>query len=317
MAAAAIEVGRLVRRPGPPSEVRPFAGVEIADERLAGVVSRDAKLLVLYDGAIHSEGPVWVPAHRCLAWSDVENRRLLAWHEDGHVEVMIDRTFFMNGNALDADGDLVHCEHGRRCISRSTAEDEATPFITHYRGHRLNTPNDLTIAADGALWFTDPMFGLCIPRQGCLAEPELDHCSVYRYLPASRSLTRMADFEQPNGLAFSADGRTLYVSDTSKSLGGEKHEIQAFDVAADASLSNRRLFWTAAHGVPDGFRVDRRGWVWTTAGDGLHIVAADGGRLGFIPTPVTCSNCAFGGADGTRLFITAERYLLAIDLLTG
>ncbi len=306
--------GRLLRKPGSPTPIEKFQGVQIDDPCLESVLSADAQLLSLYDQALHAEGTVWVPKHHYLVWSDVENRRLLAWHPDGHVDVLIDGTYFMNGNALDLDGNLVHCEHGRRCISRSDDHGDAMPFITHYQGKRLNSPNDITVASDGAIWFTDPIFGLCMPRQGSLAEPELSHQSVYRY---DGELRRMADFEQPNGLAFSPDGNTLYVSDTSRSLdnGGNKHEILSFAVGLDGTLSSRRFFCQTDHGVPDGFTVDVRGWVWTTSGDGIHIYAADGHRLGYFPTPVVCSNCTFGGEDGKRLFIAAQQYLLAIDLL--
>jgi gluconolactonase len=152
-------------------------------------------------------------------------------------------------------------------------------------------------------------------------EPELDHRSVYRFDPGRRELRRMADFEQPNGLAFSPDGRTLYVSDTSLSLDeipgdqtGTLHRIEAFDVGADGSLTNRRFFCQTDHGYPDGFAVDPRGWVWTTAADGIHILAPDRTRLGYISTPTVCSNCAFGGAGMRRLFIAATNLLLAIDL---
>ena len=151
-----------------------------------------------------------------------------------------------------------------------------------------------------------------MPSQGSLAEPELDHRSVYRFDPANGPLGRMADFEQPNGLGFSPDGRMLYVSDTSRSLGevpgmtaGPTHEIEAFDVGADGTLSNRRLFCHADHGFPDGFVVDRRGWVWTSAGDGVHIWSPDRRKLGFIPFSVVGRNLTFGGADGRRLFMAA------------
>ncbi len=298
--------------------------MQIDDPRLAEVLSPDAPLLCLYEGTLHGEGPIWVPAKERLFWSDVPNRRLLEWRPDGQVTAAIDGTFFMNGNALDADGRLVHCEHGRRCISRSDDSGNVEPIVTHYQGRRLNSPNDITVAADGAIWFTDPIFGLLMPNQGSLAEPELDHRSVYRFDPDTSELRRMADFEQPNGLFFSPDGRTLYVSDTALSLDeipgsqtGRTHEILAFDVAADASLSNRRLFCHTDHGYPDGFAVDARGWVWTTAADGIHVIAPDRTPLGYIPTSSVCSNCAFGGPDMKRLFIAATGFLLAIDLRGG
>ena len=138
--------GRLLRRAGAPMPVVPFQGVQIDDPRLAEVLSPEAPLLCLYEGTLHGEGPVWEPAHKRLLWSDVSNRRLLAWHEDGQVTVAIDGTYFMNGNALEEDGHLVHCEHGRRCISRSSGEGEPTPIVTHFEGRRLNSPNDVAVA---------------------------------------------------------------------------------------------------------------------------------------------------------------------------
>ncbi len=313
--------GRLLRRAGPPKPVKPFQGVQVDDPRLAEVLSPDAELLCLYEGTLHGEGPAWQPARDRLVWSDVPNRRLLGWHPDGHVDVVIDGTYFMNGNALEASGALVHCEHGRRCISRSEGDGGATPIITHYQGKRLNSPNDVAVAADGAIWFTDPTFGILMPNQGSLVESELDHRSVYRFDPATGALRRMADFEEPNGLAFAPDGGTLYVSDTSLSLDeipgdqkGTAHRIEAFDVGAEGALSGRRLFYQTDHGYPDGFAVDPRGWVWTTAADGIHVVAPDRTRLGYIPTPMTASNCTFGGPAGRRLFIAATELLLAIDL---
>lgn len=307
----------LLRRPGPPETVEGFTGVQIDDERLESVIERTSPLLCLYEHAAHGEGPLWLPAQNRLIWSDIPIQRVMTWYpDDGRVEVDIARTHFINANAIDREGRVVHCEHGRRCISRSDGRrGPATPLVTHYEGRRLNTPNDVTVAADGAIWFTDPIFGLLNPRQGCLGERELDHCSVYRFDEATGELRRVADFEQPNGLFFSPDGRTLYVSDTARSIGGPTHDVLAFDVGADASLSNRRFFCRTDHGVPDGFAVDCRGWLWCTAGDGIHIYAPDRTRLGFIPTPKTAANCCFGGRDGKRLFIAAETHLFAVDLI--
>ena len=316
-----LKPGRVLRRAGSSRTIE--AAVQIDDPRLAAVLASDAILTCLYEGALHAEAPVWQAARGRLIWSDVSNRRLLAWSPDGRVDVVIDGTSFMNGNAIDHSGRLVHCEHGRRCISRSDGdEEEPKPIVTHFEGKRLNAPNDVTVALDGVIWFTDPTFGILMPSQGSLADPELDHRSVYRFDPENEQLARMADFDQPNGLAFSPDGGTLYVSDTSLSLGeipgcaaGKHHEVQAFDVGVDGTLSNRRFFCHADHGVPDGLVVDRRGWVWTTAADGVHIWSTDAKRLGFIRTPTIATNCTFGGDNGHRLFITATSLLLAIDLI--
>ncbi len=323
MSKSELRPGRTLRYSGPPDAIANCRGVQIDDDRLRAVLPRESVLLNLYEGTIHGEGPVWQAAQERLAWSDVPNRRLLGWYQDGHVEVLIDGTWFMNGNAIEANGTLVHCEHGRRCISRGgDYESQPEPIVTHFEGKRINSPNDVAVAPDGTIWFTDPTFGIVMPNQGALAEPELDHHSVYRFDPASGELARMADFEEPNGLAFTADGRILYVSDTSLSLGevpgfkaGSKHEIIAFDVGDRGALSGRRFFCHTDHGYPDGIAVDARGWVWTTAADGVHIWSDDRRKLGFIPTPAVASNCTFGGADGRRLFITATQYLLAINLI--
>ncbi|MDT7951131.1 MAG: SMP-30/gluconolactonase/LRE family protein [Acetobacteraceae bacterium] len=316
--------GHLLRRAGPPKPVENFRGVQIDDERLSAVLPADSELLILYEGTLHAEGPVWHPPSGLLYWSDVPNRRLLSLHPDGHVETAIDGTYFMNGNAVDAEGRLVHCEHGRRCISRSDEPPPAqpVPIVTHFEGKRINSPNDLTVAPDGTIWFTDPTFGILMPNQGSLAEPDLDHRSVYRFDPASGDLRRMADFAEPNGIGFTQDGKTLYVSDTALSLReipnagkGSTHEIIVFDVGEGGTLSNRRFFCHTDHGYPDGFAIDRRGWVWTSAADGVHVWSPDRRKLGFIRTEQVVSNCCFGGPDSRRLFMAATKQLLAIDLV--
>lgn len=316
--------GGLLRRPQHPKPDQSFKGVQIDDSRLSDILPHDAKLLVLHEGAIHLEGPAWQASHRRLLFSDVPNRRLNAWYEeDGRVEVAIDTTWFMNGNAVAADGSIYHCEHGRRCISRSepTLNAPPEPIVTHFEGKRLNSPNDVTVAPDGSVWFSDPIFGIAMPSQGALTDPELSHRSVYRYDPASGALTRVADFEQPNGVAFSADGHTFYASDTSLSLGevpghtaGAKHEVQAFVVGEDGAVSARRFFCNTDHGYPDGFVVDARGWLWVGAADGVHVWSEARERLGFVPLPEVTSNVTIGGSDGRRLFIAATKRLLAIDL---
>lgn len=298
-----------LRAPGPPSRVADVRAPVAYDPRFVPVLGENAALLSLYDEAVFSEGPVWWPTREMLVWSDIEGRRVLGWNADGAVDVVLDATPFNNGNAVDAEGRLVHCEHGRRCISRTDADGTTAVLVSRYGGRRLNSPNDLAVGPDGAVWFTDPTYGIRNPRQGCPAEPELDHCSVYRYEPGTGSLARMADLRQPNGICFSPDGRTLYVSDTDEA----RHEIVAFGVGPDGALSGRRVFRTIGPGVPDGFAVDARGWVWTSSGSGVQVFAADGTPLGLIPTPHTCSNCAFG-PGGRRLFVTGEESLWAIDL---
>ena len=303
----------LLRRAGPPQPTDDVPPPVAYDQRFAEVVVQGARLQSLYDQTVFGEGPVWWPARGILVWSDVEGRRVLGWHSDGRVEVVIDATPFTNGHAIDAKGNLIHCEHGNRGLSRTTPDGRTTALVRDYEGHRFNSPNDVTCAPDGTLWFSDPAFGLHSPRQGALDEPELDHQSVYRFDPRTGQVSRMADFEQPNGLGFSPDGSTLYVSDTSQALGGARHEIQAFTVGEDGKLSARRLFAVIEPGVPDGFCVDVRGWIWTSSGEGVQVFSDKAKKLGLIPTPQATTNCTFGPGE-RRLYITSQQHLYAIDL---
>ncbi len=304
----------VVRRAGPPQPVPHVDSPQAHDPEFAEVVPHNARLVSLYDDAVFSEGPVWWAARRLLVWSDVEGRRVLGWREDGRVEVLVDATPFINGHTVDHAGNLIHCEHGNRRLSRTTRDGRYEPLVGTYQGRRFNSPDDVVCAADGALWFSDPSYGLALPKQGVLAEPELDHRSVYRVDPGTGEAARMADLEQPNGLAFTPDGRTLYVTDTSRSFGGTRHTIFAYDVAATPRLENRRVFAEIEPGIPDGLRVDSRGWVWTSSEAGVQVFSGDGHRLGLIPTPQTCSNLCFAPGE-TRVFVTSGAHLYALDLL--
>lgn len=306
----------LLRRPGPPMPVPHVDPPRASDPRLTEAVPHNARLVSLYDQATFCEGPTWWPAKGILVWSDIEGRRVLGWHPDGCVRVVIDATPFINGNTVDRDGNLIHCEHGNRRLSRTTPDGQYAVVVASYEGRRFNAPNDVVCAIDGALWFTDPSYGLRLPKQGALAESDLGHHSVYRFDQATGSVRRMADLGQPNGLAFAPDGQTLYVSDTSRTEGGDGHTIYAFPVLDDGKLGERRVFAEIEPGIPDGFRVDRRGWIWTSSEAGVQVLSADGHRLGLIPTPQLCSNCCFGPGE-ERLFITSKQHLYAIDLSTG
>jgi gluconolactonase len=303
----------LLRPAGPPEPVPPVDPPRALDPRFAAAMPRTARLVSLYDQAVFSEGPVWWPARGILVWSDVEGRRVLGWHPDGRVEVVIDATPFINGNTVDRDGNLVHCEHGTRRIARTSPDGRYAVLVDGYRGDRFNSPNDVVCAADGALWFTDPAYGLTSPRQGSLAPSDLGHHSVYRFDPERGVLDRVAELGQPNGLAFAPDGSTLYVTDTSRTLGGDGHTIHAFPVAGDQRLGAPHVVAAVEPGVPDGLCVDRRGWIWTSSGSGVQVFSAEGHRLGLIPTPQGCSNCCFGPGE-ERLFITAGQHLYALDL---
>ncbi|WP_022970739.1 SMP-30/gluconolactonase/LRE family protein [Xanthomonas maliensis] len=301
-----------VRPPGPAPLsdcAPPQADTDALAARLGG-----ARLRTLYDQATWSEGPAWWAAQRTLVWSDVVGRRVLGWREaNGAVDVLLDATAFTNGNAVDAQQRLVHCEHGLRAITRGHRAEQLQVLVDRFEGKRLNSPNDVIVASDGAIWFTDPPFGLRKPSQGCPAPAELDHHSVYRLPADGGALQRMVDLNHPNGLAFSPDERTLYVSQTPEQGEGTP-EITAFDWR-DGALHRQRRFACVPEGLPDGFCVDRQGWLWSSSGTGICVYAADGQWLGQIPTPGTASNCCFD-TDACRLFITGGPCLWMLALPT-
>jgi len=297
-----------LRPPGPPepTEADPIrlhhaAAREVLDE---------ARLFTLYDQASWSEGPVWWPRARTLVWSDIVGRRVLGWREDGAVDVLLDATPFINGNAVAADGGLVHCEHGRRAISRSDGTGIPTPIATQAQGQRLNAPNDLAVADDGSIWFSDPTFGLENPRQGVPGRSESGRTAICR-ISADGTAVRVIDMAQPNGLAFSPDGRIFYASQTPEHGEGQV-AIFAFD-RHGKTLSNRRLFARVPQGIPDGFTVDRRGWLWSSSEIGVELFDAEARHLATIPTPHLCSNCAFD-TDERRLFVTGGESLWMLTL---
>ena len=174
------------------------------------------------------------------------------------------------------------------------------PLLSKYEGKRLNSPNDLVYAKDGALWFTDPSFGL--PKMDADPKKEIKFNGVYRY--AGGKLTAMiTDMGQPNGIGFSPDGKTLYVSNSMPDM-----VVRAYDVAADGKLSKQRILyrWPAnsGPGVPDGLKVDSAGNVWATGPDGVSIISPQGKRLGRIVLPEVVANLAFAD-DGKTVYLTA------------
>ena len=292
----------------------------IEDPALAALLRPGAVLHRLATGATWAEGPVWVPHDGSVVWSDVVGNRVLRWDPDGRVSVLLADAEFENGHTLDHDGSIVACSHGHRRIERLGLDGTLTPIVDRYQGRRFNSPNDVVVKSDGTIWFTDPPYGITSNREGHQADSEIGDCLVFRFDPRTGELDAVTDWvDEPNGLAFSPDETVLYVSDTSHAShddGGGNHHIAAFDVVDGRTLANPRVFYTVDEWVPDGFRVDVEGNVWTSADDGIHVVAPDGRRLGRLPVPERTANCVFGGPDLDRLFITASTSLYVIDVAT-
>lgn len=286
----------------------------VDDRSVRSVVDPMARLMLLYDRGRWCEGPVWSTRHGGLVFSDVRANRIMRLGPDGQVLSMRDPSGFANGNALDAEGRLVTCAHLGRRVVRQEHDGGLTVLADRFAGRRLNAPNDLVVA-HGAIWFTDPTFGLVEPEEGRMVPAEQRGRFVFRLDPDGDLAVVSDSFEQPNGLAFSPDGSVLYISDTSASLDPEgKREIRAFDVVDGRRLKGERVFATVPSGIPDGLKVDVDGRVYTATDAGAWIWQADGTPVGRIATPGICGNLAFGGPDGRRLFLCNGTDIHGIDL---
>lgn len=284
---------------------------ERLDERFAAV-GGDSRLERLWTGARWTEGPLYVPAGRYLLFSDIPDDRVLRWDEtDGSVSVFESPAGYANGRTIDRQGRVVACQHGQRRVVRTEHDGSTTVLADRWDGRRLNSPNDVVVSTDGAVWFTDPPYGIASDYEGHRAEPEIDGCHVYRIDPGSGEVVAVAtDLERPNGLAFSVDGGRLYVADT------QRRHLRVFDVHGDR-LTGGDVF-ADLDGGPDGVRVDTAGRVWVAAGDAVHVLDPDGTLLGRLRLPEEVSNLAFGGPKRNRLFLTATTSVYSILLtVTG
>jgi gluconolactonase len=290
------------------------------DRRFARLVNSNARLERLYEGCRWAEGPAYFPAGRYLVWSDIPNDRMLRYDEtSGAVSVFRHPAGYSNGNTVDREGRLVTCEHGNRRVSRTEHDGTVTVIADSFEGRRLNSPNDVVVGSDGAVWFTDPAYGIDSDYEGHRAESEIGACHVYRVDPWSGAVRVAADdFVRPNGIAFSPDERRLYVSDTGASHAedGPRH-IRVFDVDPEGRLTGGEVFATCTSGAFDGFRLDEAGRIWASAGDGVHCYDPDGTLIGRVAVPEVVANVVFGGPKRNRLYICGTTSLYALMVQTN
>lgn len=304
-----------------PAERYPDPAIEILDPSFERYRIFNAGVERLYTGCRWSEGPAWFGDARHLLWSDIPNDRILKWDEEtGAVSPYRAPSGFANGNTRDRQGRLVTCEHGGRRITRTEHDGAITVLADRFDGHRLNSPNDVVVKSDGAIWFTDPVFGIAGDYEGHRAEPELPQ-NVYRLDSATGSLAVVAEaLLGPNGLCFSPDESVLYLVE-SRAL--PHRRILAYDVMDGATLGNRRVFVDAGPGgAPDGLRADVDGNLWCGWGmgsdqlDGVMVFNPQGRAIGRIRLPERCANLCFGGRARNRLFMAASRSLYALYVNT-
>ncbi|WP_432845405.1 SMP-30/gluconolactonase/LRE family protein [Amycolatopsis sp. CA-161197] len=288
------------------------AEFERFDERF-GRVGGDARLERLYDGCRWAEGPVYFPAARSLVWSDIPDDRMLRWDETtGAVGVFRHPAGYANGNSRDRQGRLLTCEQGPRRVTRTEHDGSITVLADRFEGKRFNSPNDLVEAADGAVWFTDPRYGISSDYEGFRAESEIGGDHVYRIDPSGSVTVVADDFERPNGLAFSRDGSQLYVVDT------QRGHLRRFDVTPRGTLTGGAEIARCRQGNFDGLRLDDQGRLWAATGGGVDCFAPDGTLLGGLKVPEPVANLVFGGPKRNILYICATTSIYSIMLtVTG
>jgi len=301
-------------------------GVERLDPALDALVAPDARPEVLAQGYKWSEGPVWTGG--AVLFSDVPNNVIWRWHETEGVREFLRPSGYTgsvprggepgsNGLAVDGAGRLYMCQHGDRRIARLAPDGKSFETVAdRYEGKRFNSPNDLVVRPNGDVYFSDPIYGLV----GHEKDParEIPWSGVYRARAGGGVDLLDKTLTYPNGLAFSPDGRTLYVavSDPARAI------WMAYDVDAGGGVSNGRVFFDATSfvkagkkGLPDGMKIDVNGNLFATGPGGVFVFSPAGKHLGTIVTGEPTANCAFGD-DGGTLYMTANDKLTRIRLKT-
>jgi gluconolactonase len=310
-----------------PNQRYPDASVQILDPSFGKYRIFSSSVEQLATGMRWAEGPVWFGDGRYLLVSDIPNNRIMRFDEaTGGWGVFRGPSGFSNGLARDRQGRLLACEHLGRRVTRTEYDGRITVLADSYNGKRLNSPNDIVVQGNGAVWFTDPPFGIGGHWEGDKATPELPH-GLYRIDPASGKLQSMADdLQGSNGLAFSPDEKMLYVVE---GRAQPWRKIWAYDVGAEGRLSNKRVAVDAnGPGALDGIKVDTDGNLWCGFGsngspqakaeelDGVMVFNPAGKAIGHIRLPERCANLCFGGPKKNRLFMASCHSLYALYVET-
>jgi gluconolactonase len=293
------------------------------DPALDAIVSPDAKIEKLAGGFLFTEGPVWIRDGGYLLFSDPNANTIYRWSTDGQVSVFRTKSGYSgadiaeygqpgsNGLTLDREGRLTINQHGNRRVVRLEKNGQLTVLADRYEGKRLNSPNDLVYRSDGALYFTDPPFGL--PRFYDDPRKELPFSGLFLFKDGKLTLVSK-DLKGPNGLAFSPDEKYLYVDNWED----RRKVILRYEVNPDGTLSNGKLFYdmTAAPGEDalDGMKVDQQGNIYVSGPGGLWILSSSGKHLGTIIGPEDTHNFTFGDNDGKMLYMCARTGIYRIRL---
>ena len=286
--------------------------VEIRDPRFTSVVGPKVEFEKIAGDCLFTEGPLWHPSGKYLLWSDMPGDHLRRWSAADGVTTFRKPCNKSNGLTWDREGRLLACEHASSQVSRTERDGRITAVATHYDGKQLNSPNDIVCAADGGIYFSDPPYGRA-EFYGVKREQELAFQGVFRAGSDPKRPTLLVDdFDRPNGLCFSLDGRRLFVNDTAR------QHIRRFDVQPDGGLAGGRV-WAETKGegvgAPDGMKIDSAGNVYCTGPGGIHVFTPDGICLGVVRVPERTANFAWGDHDCRSLYITASTSVYRIRTL--
>ena len=300
--------------------------LEKLDPQFDTLIAPDAKLEKLAEGYDWSEGPVWVRDGAYLLFSDVPMNTVFKWKEGEGAKPFLKPSGYTgstprggepgsNGLTVDSQGRLVLCQHGDRRVSRLEKDRQFRVIAEFYQLRRFNSPNDLAFKSNGDLYFTDPPYGL--EKLNADPKKEITFNGVYRVKPDGEITLLTQNLTFPNGIAFSPDEKILYVAISDP----KRPVIVAYDVKADGTIDNERVFFDALplmpgrKGLPDGLKVDQRGNLFATGPGGVLVIAPDGRHLGTINTGEATANCGWGD-DGSVLYITADMFLCRIQTKT-
>lgn len=286
---------------------------EVHDPAFERFVIFNAPLKQLATGYDWVEGPVWFGDAGCLLFSEIPSNRILRYTPGEGVTTYRAPSNFSNGHTRDREGRLISCEHGGRRVTRTELDGRITVIADSFEGRPLNSPNDVIVARDGAIWFTDPHYGIMTDYEGHRAAEE-NARAVYRCDPEAGTLEQVVtDMQCPNGLCFSPDESLLYVADTGRMYTDDPQHIRVYDMVAGRPAQGRH-FHTIDPPCADGMRVDTDGNLWSSAGDGVHCISPDGRLLGKILVPERVSNICFGGRAKHEMYITATTSLYRVTL---
>jgi gluconolactonase len=291
-------------------------GVQVKADAFLELVDESAEVEQLGTGFTFTEGPIWNP-DGFLLFSDMPGDVRRRWDPDSGVSEVANPSNKGNGMTIDHDGRLIVCEHVTSSVVRMDPDGKGggrEVLATHYEGRELNSPNDVVVKSDAAIYFSDPTYGR-MPGFGIEREQDLDFQGVYRIAPGGGDPRLLVDdFDQPNGLCFSTDESLLYINDTTRA------HIRVFDVAGDGTISNSRVL---ADGIGsgsleigdlvDGMKLDERGNVWVTGPGGVCVFDAQGEHIGTVEVPENVGNINWGGPDWNQLFIPATTSVYRIQ----